>query len=53
MTEPNVWSLNLQKKDETNIFPIRIEQAGSISSIILRIDFPARRFLFRVKLVYV
>ena len=51
-TKPNVRSINLQKKGESNIFSIRTEQASSMR-FILYIDFPARCFLFRVKLVYV
>ena len=44
----------MQKKGETNIFPVRTDRT-SCSSIrfILCIDYPACCFLFRVKLVYV
>ena len=41
-TEPQAGSINLQKKNETNIFPVRTEQASSIKFLLswLYFEFP-------------
>ena len=38
-TEPQARSITLQKKNETNIFPVRTEQASSIKFLLLRLYF--------------
>ena len=52
LTEPKARSINLHKKDETNIFPIRTERVSSIRFLLyirsgLLLSSP------RAKLVYV